>query len=183
MTLRQKCTWKNVCRKIIRSTWVFSGVRVARSLVSVYCFVDHCLSFCSIFIWPLHCLSFDYPFGRYPLWIDIKVRMISYWCKLIQRKQSKLFTIAYKLLYVKNFQNCKISAWINHIHKILNDSGMSYIWTLHNCISEKWLKLVIKNNLTDQFKQIWNSSIETSSKGSNHKLFKEELKFENYLDI
>ena len=54
---------------------------------------------------------------------------------------------------------------------------------LQNCISEKWLKLVIKNNLIDQFKQIWNSSIETSSKGRNHKLFKEELKFENYLDI
>jgi hypothetical protein len=33
--------------------------------------------------------------------IDIKVRMISYWCKLIQGKQSKLSTIAYKLLYVK----------------------------------------------------------------------------------
>jgi hypothetical protein len=39
--------------------------------------------------------------GRYPLEIDIKVRMISYWCKLIQGKQSKLSTIAYKLLYVK----------------------------------------------------------------------------------
>ena len=59
--------------------------------------------------------------GRYPLEIDIKVRMISYWCKLIQGKQSKLSTIAYKLLYVKNFKNCKISAWINHIHKILYD--------------------------------------------------------------
>jgi len=34
-----------------------------------------------------------------------------------------------------------------------------------------------------QFKQIWNSSIETSSKGGNYKLFKGELKFENYLDI
>ena len=86
--------------------------------------------------------------------------------------QSKLSTIAYKLLYVKNFKICKISAWINHIHKILNDSGMSYIWTLQNCISEKWLKLVIKNNLIDQFKQIWNSSIEISSKGGNYKLFK-----------
>ena len=66
--------------------------------------------------------------GRYPLEIDIKVRMISYWCKLIRGKQSKLSTIAYKLLYIKKLKNCKISAWINHIHKILNDSGMSYIW-------------------------------------------------------
>ena len=39
--------------------------------------------------------------GRYPLEIDIKVRMISYCCKLIQGKQLKLSTIAYKLLYVK----------------------------------------------------------------------------------
>ena len=39
--------------------------------------------------------------GRYPPEIDIKVRMISYWCKLIQGKQSTLSTIAYKLLYVK----------------------------------------------------------------------------------
>ena len=57
----------------------------------------------------------------------------------------------------------------------------------NHCISEKWLKLVIKNNLIYQFKQIWNSSIETSSKEGNYKLFKGELKlelkFENYLDI
>ena len=38
--------------------------------------------------------------GRYPLEIDIKVRMISYWCKLIQGKQSKLSTIAYKLFKI-----------------------------------------------------------------------------------
>jgi hypothetical protein len=54
---------------------------------------------------------------------------------------------------------------------------------LQNCISEKWLKLIIKNNLIDQFKQIWNSSIETSSKRGHYKLIKGELKFENYLDI
>ena len=65
------------------------------------------------------------------------------------------------------------------VQKGTNDreKKMSYIWTLQNCISEKWLKLVIKNNLIDQFKQIWNSSIETSSKGGNYKLFKGELKF------
>ena len=41
----------------------------------------------------------------------------------------------------------------------------------------------MKNNLINQFKQIWNSSIETSSKGGNYKLFKGEFKFDNYLDI
>jgi hypothetical protein len=36
---------------------------------------------------------------------------------------------------------------------------------MQNCISDKWLKLVVKNNLVDQFKQIWTSMIENSSKG------------------
>ena len=38
---------------------VFSGVRVARSLVLCVCFVDRCLSFCIFFFWTLCCLSFD----------------------------------------------------------------------------------------------------------------------------
>jgi hypothetical protein len=47
-------------------------------------------------------------------------------------------------------------------------------------ISDKWLKLVVKNNLVDQFKQTWTSMIENSSKGDNYKLFKHDLKFEYY---
>jgi hypothetical protein len=45
------------------------------------------------------------------------------------------------------------------IRCILNDCGMSYIWNIQNCISDKWLKLVVKNNLVDQFKQTWTSMI------------------------
>ena len=54
---------------------------------------------------------------------------------------------------------------------------------MQNCISDKWLKLVVKNNLVDQFKQTWTSMIEHSSKGDNYKLFKHDLKFEDYLDV
>jgi hypothetical protein len=35
----------------------------------------------------------------------------------------------------------------------------------------------------DQFKQTWTSKIENSSKGDNYKLFKYDLKFEDYLDV
>ena len=68
------------------------------------------------------------------------------------------------------------------------DFAQLYIWKMVKISNYKqfnWsvqanMDRNITNNLIDQFKQI---SIETSSKGSNHKLFKEELKFENYLDI
>ena len=120
--------------------------------------------------------------GRYPLDVDINVRMITYWSKLLLGKQSKFSTLAYKLLYIKNFRNERVSPWLSHIRTILNECGISYIWTLQSCISENWLRVVVKNNLIDQFKQNWKSSIENSSKGDNYKLFKQELKFENYLD-
>ena len=50
-------------------------------------------------------------------------------------------------------------------------------------ISDKWLKLVVKNNLVDQFKQTWTSMTENSPKGDNYNLFKHDLKFEDYLDV
>ena len=54
---------------------------------------------------------------------------------------------------------------------------------MQNCISDKWLKLVVKTNFVDQFKQTWTSMIENSSKGDNYKLFKHDLRFEDYLDV
>jgi hypothetical protein len=41
-----------------RSTPVFSGVLVSRSLVLYVCFGDRCLSFCTFFFWSLFCLLF-----------------------------------------------------------------------------------------------------------------------------
>ena len=42
------------------STLIVSGVRVARSLVTVKCFVDHCLSFCTFLINPLVSSNFSF---------------------------------------------------------------------------------------------------------------------------
>jgi hypothetical protein len=38
--------------------------------------------------------------GKYPLDIDIKVRTISFWSKLISGKQTKLSAIIYKCMYL-----------------------------------------------------------------------------------
>ena len=36
--------------------------------------------------------------GRYPFDIDIKLKIVSYWCKLLSEKETKLSSIAYRLL-------------------------------------------------------------------------------------
>jgi len=52
---------------------VFSGVRVSRSLVLYVCFVDLCLSFCTIFLLAivlsvlLRYTDSDYPYGIFKL--------------------------------------------------------------------------------------------------------------------
>ena len=59
--------WSRGCLPF-RSPWVFSGVRVARSLVLYVCFVDRCLSFCTFsFDHCVVCSSSIYGF-RLPLW-------------------------------------------------------------------------------------------------------------------
>ena len=74
--------------------------------------------------------------GRYPICINIKVRMIKFWCKLIMGKQSKLshIHVCYKLLTNNNFLRDGFSLWIKNIQDILNKSGLSYIWLYQNCI-------------------------------------------------
>ena len=76
----------------------------------------------------------DGELGRYPISIDIKVRMIKFWCKLIIGKQSKLSHICYKLRYNKKCLRDGFSLWIKNIQDILNKSGLSYIWLYQNCI-------------------------------------------------
>jgi hypothetical protein len=121
--------------------------------------------------------------GRYPISIDIKVRMIKFWCKLIMGKQSKLSHICYKLLYNNNLLRHGFSFWIKNIQDILNKSSLSYIWLYQNCISEKWLSNVVKMNLIDKFKQTWSISVDNSPKALNYRLYKKGVSFENDLDI
>ena len=59
--------------------------------------------------------------GRFPLYIDIKTRVISYWCKLLTGKASKLSAISYKLLH-SFFCNGNISApWVKFVKDILDN--------------------------------------------------------------
>ena len=76
--------------------------------------------------------------GRYPLDIEIKLRNILYWAKLITGKDIKLSIISYRLLYLLQNNNCQ-SSWLNYVESILNECGLSYVWLNQYFISEEWL--------------------------------------------
>jgi hypothetical protein len=64
--------------------------------------------------------------GRYPLAVDIQIRMISYWAKFIHGKQSKLCNILYKLcIALSNIEGKKFN-WLSSVKGILNECGLAY---------------------------------------------------------
>ena len=73
------------------------------------------LKFCKLHL-HLKTSTPDYMFygelGRCPISIDIKARMIKFWCKIIMGKQSKISHICYTLLYNNNFMKDHFSSWI-----------------------------------------------------------------------
>lgn len=74
--------------------------------------------------------------GRYPLIINIKVRMISFWGKLINSQNSKLSSKLFHVL--KNYKN----PWCESIKNILDDCGLSYLWQ-ENSMIIPWLKIKV----------------------------------------
>ena len=63
--------------------------------------------------------------GITPLDIDIKVRMIVYWAKLVSEDQSKISHMMCSLLYTFDEFNIFKSNWLISIRCTLNDSGFN----------------------------------------------------------
>ena len=116
--------------------------------------------------------------GRHPISIDIKCRMIKFWNNILLTKQTKLSFISYQIMrYHSNHQ----FKWIKSIKNILNDTGNTILWLNQNNITTKSVHKLIKQNLLDTFKQNWNTQIESSSKGKNYSLLKDNVNLEYYL--
>ena len=121
--------------------------------------------------------------GKYPVELDIKLRMVSYWARLLTYKESKLSSVLYKLLlHFSNGSNLN-SPWLKYIENIFNECGLSYIWRDQYFLNVTWLKLLVKTCLQDQFKQTWYSNIQNRCKTLNYRLFKDNFCFEKYFDI
>jgi len=73
------------------------------------------------------------------------------------------------------------SPWLTNVKNILNIKHWLFVWANQNTINLELLKRVLSIRLNDQFKQTWFSEVFASSKCSNYRIFKTELKLEDYL--
>jgi hypothetical protein len=118
--------------------------------------------------------------GRYPVSINVKVRMVTFWASLVNSHDFKLSSILLRLAaYNSSSNDIKIS-WLTFIKNILNECGLCNIYECAP-VNVLWLKNTVKQILCDQFLQKWNRDKEDSPKGYNYNMFKQELRLENYL--
>ncbi|MES9882143.1 MAG: reverse transcriptase family protein [Sedimenticola sp.] len=118
--------------------------------------------------------------GRYPIEIEIKTRMISYWMSILKNKDTKLSNMAYIILK----ESCLLgenNKWISCIKNILQTVGRNDLWLSHNVEHPKSIKRKIVQTLKDQYYQKWSENVQNSSKGKTYNIFKETLILEPYL--
>jgi hypothetical protein len=65
------------------------------------------------------------------------------------------------------------------IYEISRICGISNVWVNHQIDNTKWLKAKINLSLSDQSKQNWQATVQTSPKALNYRIYKHELLFEN----
>ena len=119
--------------------------------------------------------------GRFPLVISVKVRMLSYWCKLVTGKCSNLASKVYNVLVEGHRNNSLKAVWVACIEKLLNDTGFSGVFRTHEFSSAEWIKRAVRLRLEDQYKQEWNRLVQTSPKCITYRLFKDTWGMEPYL--
>lgn len=120
-------------------------------------------------------------FGRFPIEISAKVRMIRYWSNLISGKMDKISYKMYKMLLYLHRNNLHSSRWISCIESILQNVGLNYIWIDNYVNNVDWLCKQVKERLECQFIQNWQTNVFDSSKCINYRIFKTDFMLEKYI--
>ena len=71
--------------------------------------------------------------GRYPLEIRVKLRMVSFWTKLVQSENKRSSNLYRLMLQIHDFKSCVMS--------IFDNTGLSYIFPIN------WILIYIHWNL------------------------------------
>ena len=118
--------------------------------------------------------------GRLLLSINIKMRMVGFWNRLVSNEH-KLSSHLYRLMLSLHNSGVHEFKWIKSIQNIFNNTGLRYIFSFQGGIPFISYKLFLKQQLQDQFIQKWFSDVMNSSRGKLYSIFKKELELEKYL--
>ena len=67
------------------------------------------------------------------------------------------------------------SKYIDNIKSLIEKNGFSGIWLSQNVINSKWFSRCFKQKLMDQYIQSWSNLVDSSSSGTNYRIFKDSF--------
>ena len=73
--------------------------------------------------------------------------------------------------------------WTKGIKDLLYKYGYGYVWENPNCVSFKTFIPIFKQKIIDCFVQDWHDNLESNRCLTIYKVFKQEFKYEQYLDV
>ena len=114
-------------------------------------------------------------FGRFSLEIQVKLRMIKYWSKILSSKDTKFSYRMYLVSYCLHKNNIFSCKWISYVEKILQDVGLNYIWMNNDVTYVNWRYNEVQKRLQLQFIQNWHSNIQQSPKCLNYRIYETEF--------
>ncbi len=135
--------------------------------------------------------------GMFPMDIAIKQRMLNFWFRIVIGKIDKFTTKMYNVLLNLFNNNIYKSPWLSFIQKMLDDTGMSFVWNRQDMLGyvkdtmsdlEKasilninYVKEMFKRNLKDQFIQKWRMNLNNTEMCCLYTNFKVNFECEEYL--
>ena len=99
--------------------------------------------------------------GIFPISLEIRHRVLTYWCKIITDCNmealgtQKLSTYVYSLIYSMHRNKKLNSLWLKSVEKSLCALGFSGVWDNQIVNNLKWLSSALKQKLKDQYIQDW----------------------------
>ena len=119
--------------------------------------------------------------GCMPLKVEIQERATSFWLKLQNGSSNNLANKLVNILIKLHKNGSYYSPFVTQITNIFNHLGLSSLLYIQNDV--KNATSLIKQRCRDQYTQEWAEQKSRSSKAAFYKMFKEEFKFEDYLDV
>ena len=128
--------------------------------------------------------------GKLPLQFNVEKRVLSFWMKISEDKNTKIAVKMYKIalelqgksILVKHKSLNYNFKWISKVESILHSLGYQNLWEMQKQYDSKLpLYKNICSSVREALLSVWRNKVETGSRCTNYKLFKQTLKLEYYL--
>lgn len=124
--------------------------------------------------------------GQYPLWVQAKSRMLSYWYKLVDSENAdKMSNTLYKFLFKLYEYNVYKAPHLQCIETTLNEIGMPGEWLTqgNSGLTHATFKVKTSRALKDAFIQSFYSELDNNEFYYNYRISKKVFGAEPYLKL